>query len=188
MKELIIIAGANGSGKTTFSKPLIAETNYAFLNADEIERELDTPNMAGSKLKAGRLFFQRLAELTAIGQSLILESTLAGNYLVKMIEKVKEQGYSVTIVYVFLENPQTCIERIDRRVKAGGHGIPKEDVIRRYYRSKQNFWLIYKDLADNWLMYFNGLQATQHVASGKKNTQEIENEFIFEKFIIDVKL
>ena len=91
MKELIIIAGANGSGKTTFSKPLIAETTYAFLNADEIERELDTPDTAGSKLKAGRLFFQRLDELMNAGQGFILESTLAGKYLMKVIENAKNK-------------------------------------------------------------------------------------------------
>jgi predicted ABC-type ATPase len=40
MKELIIIAGANGSGKTTFSADILERTGYDFLNADEIEREL----------------------------------------------------------------------------------------------------------------------------------------------------
>jgi predicted ABC-type ATPase len=38
MKELIIIAGANGSGKTTFSKQILAETGFEFLNADEIAK------------------------------------------------------------------------------------------------------------------------------------------------------
>ncbi len=188
MKELIIIAGANGSGKTTFSKPLIAETTYAFLNADEIERELDTPDTAGSKLKAGRLFFQRMYELTNARESFILESTLAGKYLVKVIETVKNKGYSVSIVYVFLENPQICLERISARVKDGGHDIPKEDVIRRYYRSKKNFWLLYKNLANDWLLYFNGLQTIQQVAAGKGEIYEVEHELLFEKYLKDVKI
>ena len=55
MKELIIIAGANGSGKTTFSRQVLAETGFEFLNADEIEKEL-----AVSKLQAGKEFFKRL--------------------------------------------------------------------------------------------------------------------------------
>ncbi|MBC7923357.1 MAG: AAA family ATPase [Ferruginibacter sp.] len=40
MRELIIVAGANGSGKTTFAKDLVEETRYVFLNADEIEKGL----------------------------------------------------------------------------------------------------------------------------------------------------
>ena len=52
MKELIILGGANGSGKTTFSKQILAETGFNFLNADEIEKELSV-----SKLQAGKEFF-----------------------------------------------------------------------------------------------------------------------------------
>jgi predicted ABC-type ATPase len=76
MKELIIIAGANGSGKTTFSKQILAETGFEFLNADEIEKEL-----AVSKLQAGKAFFIRLERFLGEGTSFVLESTLSGNYL-----------------------------------------------------------------------------------------------------------
>ena len=55
MNELIILGGANGSGKTTFSKQILVETGYEFLNADEIETKL-----AISKLQAGKVFFKRL--------------------------------------------------------------------------------------------------------------------------------
>ncbi|MBC8111028.1 MAG: AAA family ATPase [Verrucomicrobia bacterium] len=57
MKELIIIGGANGSGKTTFAKELIKETGYYFLNADEIESKLEAPKSPVTQVKAGRLFF-----------------------------------------------------------------------------------------------------------------------------------
>ena len=55
MKELIVVAGANGSGKPTFATQLIPETGYEILNADEIEKNLNLPD-SSSKLKAGRLF------------------------------------------------------------------------------------------------------------------------------------
>jgi predicted ABC-type ATPase len=97
MKELIIIAGANGSGKTTFSKQILAETGFEFLNADEIAKEL-----AVFKLQAGKEFFVRLDKFLGEGTSFVLESTLSGNYLVKVIEKAKQLGYVVRIVYLFL--------------------------------------------------------------------------------------
>ena len=171
MKELIIIAGANGSGKTTFSADILERTGYDFLNADEIEREL-----AVSKLQAGKEFFRRL------------ESTLSGNYLVKVIQSTRKADYSIKIVYVFLESPQDCIQRIKIRIKLGGHFVPDEDVIRRYYRSKSNFWNVYKNLADEWVMIYNSTdEEPQRVAIGTGDSFVVELENLFHNFINDLE-
>jgi predicted ABC-type ATPase len=184
--EAIIIAGANGSGKTTFSNRLIEETGYAFLNADNIERGLDEPSSGITKVKAGRIFFNQLETLIADNQSFILESTLAGQYLKKVIEEVKSKNYKVDLLYIFLDNPQTCIQRIDGRVKKGGHFIPDEDVIRRYYRSKNNFWKSYAPLSTSWQLYFNGAAESQRVAIGKGENYDVENNALFDLFLKDM--
>lgn len=57
MKELIVIGGANGTGKTTFAKPYVKEKNYAFLNADEIAKKLENNDTQNAMIKAGRIFF-----------------------------------------------------------------------------------------------------------------------------------
>jgi predicted ABC-type ATPase len=182
MKELIIIGGANGSGKTTFSKQILLETGYPFLNADEIEKEL-----AISKLQAGKTFFIRLQKFIDAGESFVLESTLSGNYLMNVIEKATESGYSVKIVYIFLETPKDCIQRIRIRVTLGGHSIPDEDVIRRYYRSKINFWNDYKNLATEWVMIHNSItRIPQRVVIGSYENYFVEEENLFDNFIKDI--
>ena len=185
-KHLIIVAGANGSGKTTLSKQVMQMRQYDFLNADEIAKEINTEVNATIQLQAGRIFFKNLNTWLIEGRNFILESTLSGKYLTKVIEKAKQNGYEITIIYAFLENPQECIERIAIRVKNGGHHIPDEDVIRRFYRSKTNFWQHYKDIVDEWLLYYNGNQDTKRVALGNKKQFTVEETLLFELFIKDV--
>lgn len=186
MKEVIIIGGANGSGKTTFSELLIETTGYFFLNADEIEKTLPNQDKETAKIQAGRILFNRIEELVLKGESFILESTLAGNYLIKLIEKLKKQGYVVSIVYVFLESSDLCIERIKQRVRLGGHHIPDEDVIRRFHRSKKRFWHTYKNMADKWVMYLNGDEGIKKIAVGISDKFQVEDDNFFQPFIASI--
>ena len=120
-------------------------------------------------------------------QSFILESTLSGNYLLKVIEKARQRGYVFKLFYVFLESLDVCIERIKNRIKLGGHFVPDEDVRRRYYRSKQNFWHIYKDLAEDWSLFNNSLLAdNQLVAVGSEDNYSVESEGLSKQFLTDI--
>lgn len=53
------------------------------------------------------------------------------------------------IVYTFVDSPSDCLARIQSRVQNGGHPVPDEDVMRRFYRSKYNFWNKYAPLVDH---------------------------------------
>lgn len=67
----------------------------------------------------------------------------------------------------------------------GGHDIPKNDIIRRYYRSKGNFWNIYKDLVDEWNLFYNGTSEYILVAQYANNEVEIFSENLYNEFIKD---
>lgn len=181
---MIVIAGANGSGKTTLSKELIEKTGYIFLNADEIQRERNV-----SPIQAGKIFFSNLELCFRQNKSFILESTLSGGYLAGVLKSAKLQSYLITLVYLFLESPQDCINRIKLRVKLGGHYVPDEDVIRRYYRSKKNFWRLYKNMADNWVLLYNSDdKEPQRVAIGVGEDYIVESEYLFNVFTGDTEL
>lgn len=103
-------------------------------------------------IAADRLFFERLATYINEKQDFIVETTLSGSYINKVASKAIKRGYEVKIIYLFLDKPNLCIERVKSRVIKGGHDVPKEDIVRRFYRSKDNFWNKMIDLSSNWVL------------------------------------
>lgn len=168
MKTLYIISGANGSGKTTFAKEFSKINELYFINADEIAKKLDNKNITKYKIKAGKIFFSEFKSRLALDKSFVIETTLSGKYLVEYIQKAKELDFHISLIYLFLENPQTNINRVKNRVLNGGHHIPQDDIIRRYYRSKNMFWNIYKDLCDSWSIYYNSDEIFEKIATNDK--------------------
>ena len=129
MKTLYILAGANGSGKSTIAKELLPEEKIVYVNADDIARELCPENMQAVRIQAGKELHARINKLFSEGKSFALESTLSGVGHIKTIQIAHKLGYQVVIIYTFVDNPEVCIGRIQMRVKNGGHPVPKEDVI-----------------------------------------------------------
>lgn len=150
-RELIVIGGANGSGKTTFAREIITEKGLKYLGADDIAFELDASDFESVKIEAARIFSRSLTESLENGESLIIESTLAGLSLKKHLQKAKQNDYSISMFFVFLDSVELCLKRIKSRVENGGHNVPEKDVRRRFLRANENFWNVYKDLANKWL-------------------------------------
>ena len=181
-KTAYLIAGANGSGKTTLAKELLAGEELRFLNADEIAMKLCPKNLESVRITAGKELFKQLDNCVQKNKSFALETTLSGNLYVKVIEELKRKGYKTHLVYVFLDNPDMCIERIKSRVKKGGHYIPDEDVKRRYERSFHNFWNVYKGIVDSWALYYNGPENNVLVATGDSKEIDIKDKILYNDF------
>ena len=99
---------------------------------------------------------EKLDKMLNSEKSFAIETTLAGKNHIKTIQKAKRLGYKVVLIYSYLDNPDFCENRIKVRVLNGGHDIPHDDIVRRFYRSKENFGNIYKDLVDEWNLFYNG--------------------------------
>jgi len=182
-KTLFIVAGANGSGKTTFAKSFSKINELYFINADEIAKELDGQNITKYKVKAGKIFFEEFNKRLILEDSFVVETTLSGKYLINYITKAKEQNYHITLIYLFLESPLSNIDRVKNRVLNGGHYVPDEDVIRRFYRSKKLFWDTYKNLVDDWSLYYNADEIFEEIATNGNIVDTIK----FEEFKKDIE-
>ena len=178
-KTLYIIAGANGSGKTTFAMSYSHLKNLHFINADEIAKEYDPNDLERYKIKAGKEFFRQLETNLEKNESFIIETTLAGKYLIGVIEKAKRKRFNVVLIYLFLDDATENILRVKNRVLNGGHDIPVEDIKRRYVRSRKLFLSLYKNMVDTYLVFFNGDDNYELVAEDN----EILDEDLYLQFL-----
>lgn len=181
--ELVIISGPNGSGKTTFAKAFLKNHPYYYLSADDIAREIDPDNFDKARLKAGKEFFVRLEKSKNEKKDVLIENTLSGLYLRRIIPQFRNHNYIISVVFIFIEDPQICIERIKERVLKGGHYIEDKDVLRRYHRCNNNFWYKYRLLADNWHLNYNSEDQFRTLANGILEDYQIKNKKKFEKYI-----
>ena len=77
-------------------------------------------------------FFKRLNEYLKHNKSVIIESTLSGTGLSRILTEYKSNGYAIHVVYVFMDEVELCKHRISARVKKGGHNVPeKKDIEQR---------------------------------------------------------
>lgn len=165
-RQLILVGGPNGSGKTTFSMEDLARHGGVYFGADAIAAELSPANPAAAAIEAGRLFLQRIEAALHAEQRLVVESTISGKSLAKFLKRAKQNSYHITIQYVFLGSPDECVARVRQRVGKGGHDVPEDDIRRRYWRSLHNFWNLYRELADDWVVIYNQLEQPEIVAVG----------------------
>ena len=138
MPTYTMFAGVNGAGKSTLYSTLIQE-NYDFgvrVNSDEIviSNGGDWRNKS-DQAKAMKMAVKLIKDCMNKGISFNQETTLTGKSMINNILKAKKLGYKIIMNYVGLSSPELAIQRVAHRVSMGGHGIPEEDIKRRYYVS-----------------------------------------------------
>lgn len=161
-KKYIIVAGINGAGKSTLYQlqhelliKIFEDTKR--LNADEILQQMGGDWRKNSdNIKAMRLEIKQLHEALENGESIHIETTLAGHAKsqLNLIEKAHQNGYEVTLLYVAVNSAETAIKRVNERVKLGGHGIEPELIKKRYKQSNDNLPKVAYH-ADNVLIFDN---------------------------------
>jgi predicted ABC-type ATPase len=151
--EVLIVAGPNGAGKTTFASEYLpaARKRLEYVNADEIA--LSAPAAPQSDWHAARIMLQRIDNLVAAEQDFMFETTLASLTYARKIPRWRQRGYVVSLIYLRLPSVEASVERVRRRVAAGGHGIPEAAIRRRFGKSIRYFEIVYKSIVDEWYIW-----------------------------------
>lgn len=137
MPQLWIVAGPNGSGKTSLTrKHLLGK--LPIVNPDEIAAQLSGPNRSPQRMQAGRQALAIQHQHLDQRDTFALETTFSGIRELALVQKAKAAGYKVNLVFLCTNSPMTSMARIAQRVRDGGHFVPDDDVARRYQRSLAN--------------------------------------------------
>jgi predicted ABC-type ATPase len=138
-----------------------------FVNADTLAQGLSAFRPDDVALEAGRIVLRRLDGLESQRKSFAFEATLASHALARRLARLRENGYRVNIVYLWLPTADLAIARVQERIRAGGHEVPPDTVRRRFHRGRHNFFTLYRELADFWRVYdASSIRGPQLVASG----------------------
>jgi predicted ABC-type ATPase len=183
-KNLYIIAGCNGAGKTTASFTILPEILDCkeFVNADEIAKGLSPFQPERVAFESGRIMLKRINELLDSNENFAFETTLATKSYKSKIIEAQSKNYKVTLLFFWLQNVDLAIERVKTRVKEGGHNIEKEVIRRRYTRGIQNLFEIYLPIVDETLIFDNSYESQELIAEKNLNLDlKILNHAKFDK-------
>ena len=153
-----LLAGPNGAGKSSLYRALLAENvidaKLEFVNADIYERDhLKRIKNPLNRSEAARNWAEdRRSALLQSNISFVSETVFSHPSKIELIKRAKQAGYQIVLYIVAMDNPETLVQRVNNRVREGGHDVPAEKILSRYPRTLANLTKVLS-LADVAFLY-----------------------------------
>ena len=187
MPTLYVIAGPNGVGKTTFADRYLPQTirELEFVNADLIARGISPYAPDAVVMEAGRMAITRIRHLIAERSSFTWETTMSGRTAVGWLKSAKESGYQIKCYFLWVRNVQTTLDRIQQRVVEGGHNIEPDVSKRRFYKTLQNFFSVYRSVFTSWKLMANEGNGVRLIALEKDGRLVVRDRTAFDRISLE---
>jgi predicted ABC-type ATPase len=156
-------------GKTTFADRYLPDEakQLKFVNADLIARGLSPYDPDSVAMEAGKIALKRIHELIARRIGFTWETTMSGRTAANWLREAREAGFHLKAYFLWVRHTETTIRRIRQRVSEGGHNIEEEVSRRRFFKTIQNFFSIYRPLMNTWKLFQNELPGPRLLAVEK---------------------
>lgn len=157
---LIVIAGPNGSGKTSITSRILLHEwmeDAIYINPDIIAQEkYGNWNSKEAVMQAVKYCEDLREKCLVEHKSLIFETVLSVEDKIDYILRAKEAGFFIRFFFVCTEHPSINAARIVRRVMEGGHDVPITKIISRYEKSIANSCIV-SEFVDRTYIYDNSI-------------------------------
>jgi predicted ABC-type ATPase len=127
---LYVVAGPNGAGKSTLAQLLLPD--IPVVNPDDIARKLNPHSPEAAAFTAGREALKHVQKHLDAARTFGVETTLAGRWIFRVMRQASLSGFGVMVLYVGIAPETLAVHRVAERARSGGHGVPVEDIRRRY--------------------------------------------------------
>jgi predicted ABC-type ATPase len=137
-----VLAGVNGAGKSSIGGATVRHFGGEYFNPDEAAQRIRRANPRLGQFEANAVAWQQgrrlLERAIAERLDLVLETTLGGSTIARLLGAAAADGIAIHVWYVGLSGPELHLARVAARVRRGGHDIPEADIRRRYRHSRLN--------------------------------------------------
>jgi predicted ABC-type ATPase len=142
---MVALAGPNGAGKSSFYSTYLKQSELPFINADQISLQTGV-----DPYKAAELADDVRRGLVEQRESFIFETVFSDPVGAKLrfLKEAEAKGYTVLLVFIGIDSPQTSEQRVAMRVSKGGHDVPANKIAERYSRTMKNLQLAFLEISN----------------------------------------